>query len=549
MDAIARLVGDRHGSISILTAMALSLVLGAAAIAVDLGSLFFESRKLQGAADAAALAAAATPADPTGSVHATLRGSTWRASVTPTVTVGTYTPNAATAAAARFVTGGSATNAARVVLTADVPTFFGSALGLRAVRLRRAATAVQVDMAAFSLGSRLAALDHGVANQLLGGLLGTTVALTAADTNALINADIDALAFVSALRTEIGLTAGTFEQTLAATTTLPRELAALERVLTSSGQAGAAAAVAKLRLAAPATSMTTSALIGLGDLGKQDRALDSTSIKVSAFNLLQSMLQIGGGARQVALNLGGTTPGLTGLTATLAVGQRTASSPWLAFTRKDGAVVRTAQTRLQIVATVLPSSALALLGIGSVRLPLYVELAEAQAKLSGLACTAGARAVTLQVAPSIGHAAIADVPSTGLSDFTKVPTESAAAIAAIPGIRAYGSARVDLSAGGWQSVPFSEAEIAATATKTVSSSTIVGGIAASLVSSLALTVQIGPVTLSTSPILTALKPVLTLAAPLLDGVVQSLLDALGVHLGQADVRIDGVRCGTAALVA
>jgi uncharacterized membrane protein len=43
--------------------------------------------------------------------------------------------------------------------------------------------------------------------------------------------------------------------------------------------------------------------------------------------------------------------------------------------------------------------------------------------------------------------------------------------------------------------------------------------------------------------------VLTSVAAPLDSLVNGLSDLLGVRLGEADVRVNGVRCGGAALVA
>src|SRR3546814_11645113 len=54
---------DTRGGISMLTAFALTMLIGSAALAVDIGSLYLDRRKLQGIADAAALAAAGRPGE------------------------------------------------------------------------------------------------------------------------------------------------------------------------------------------------------------------------------------------------------------------------------------------------------------------------------------------------------------------------------------------------------------------------------------------------------------------------------------------------------
>src|SRR5690606_34526792 len=69
--------------------------------------------------------------------------------------------------------------------------------------------------AAFSIGSRLASLDGGLANALLSGLLGGQVSLTVMDYRALADARVNLLQFSDALATELGVTAGDYDALLA----------------------------------------------------------------------------------------------------------------------------------------------------------------------------------------------------------------------------------------------------------------------------------------------------------------------------------------------
>ncbi|WP_294394485.1 TadG family pilus assembly protein [uncultured Sphingomonas sp.] len=538
-----------RGGVAILAALSIAMVVGAATLAVDLGSIFFESRKLQGAADSAALAAAVRLSAPMDAAKVVVAGVRWTGPVTPAVTTGNWTPDPKLPVPARFSPAITSPNAAKVILTEAVPTYFGGVFGIRTVQLSRSAIATRVDMAAFSIGSRLASVNEGVLNQLLGGLTGTTVSLTAGDYGALIGGEVDALAYVAALRTELGLTAASFDQTLATSTTLPHALKALSSVLAARGQAAGAAAVAKIAGAAPSTAMTLVPLMNLGALGKQDEVAGTPAVMVNAYSLLETILQIGGKSNQVALDLGSAAPGLSSVSAILNMGERSAASPWLALTRPGETIVRTAQTRLYVTASLPGSAALAALGVGGVRLPLYVELAEAQAKLTALSCAGGARSVTIQALPSIGHASLAEVPPGALPDMRQPVVESPAMLVDLAVARVQGNARVTLSAADWQTITFNDADLANRATKTVRAAGAVRALASSLVSGANLSVSIGPITLSVSPILAALRPVLTAAAPVLDGVIQPLLDALGIHLGEADVQINGVRCGSAALVA
>ena len=546
---VAYLVRDRRGGVTILAAAMMTIVAAASALAVDVGSVCLESRRLQGIADAAAIAAADNLAAPAQSASQAIAASGWSRTMTPTVTTGTYSADPTIAAPARFSKGGSLPNAAQVAVAADSPLFFGRIFGLRSIHLQRRATAARIDLAAFSLGSRLAALDGGVANQLLGGLTGSSVSLSVSDYNALLNTDIDLLSYVKALQTELGVTGLSFQQTLATQTTLPHVLNALAATLAGQGNATAAGAAYRLAASVPALSMNLGALADLGALGQQDHAAAGTGIAVNAFAALETMVELASGSRQVALDLSANAPGLLAVNATLAIGARQASAPWLNVAKDGSVTVRTAQIRLYIDTKLSTPPALKALNIATVRLPVYLELAQAQARLASQSCAGGAQQVGIDVLPGVGHVAIADVSAANLQDMSAEPAEQPATIVSIPGLAISGKARVDLSSGGWQHAAFNDAEIQAHATKTVGSSGIVGGMAGSVVGGLNLTVNLIGLPISL-PVLTGLlQPVLASAAGLLDPVLDGALQLLGVGLGQADVRIAGTRCGVASLVA
>ncbi|WP_204349615.1 hypothetical protein, partial [Stenotrophomonas maltophilia] len=68
--------------------------------------------------------------------------------------------------------------------------------------------------------------------------------------------------------------------------------------------------------------------------------------------------------------------GLLSTKVSLAIGERPAQSPWLAVAKDRSVKVRTAQTRLYVDTKVGGSG---LLGAASIHLPLFVELAKAEA--------------------------------------------------------------------------------------------------------------------------------------------------------------------------
>lgn len=547
---LARLARERRGAVTILAALSMTASLGALALGVDTAAIYFESRRLQGMADAAALAAVGDLAKPATAAQAMVDATDWGSPVTATVVTGRYRPDPAIAAATRFDPAAPLTDrdAARVTLAADARLFFGiAALGRDSVRISRTATAARADYASFSIGSRLLAVEGGLANTLLSGLTGSQVRLTAMDYNALLDAQVDLFAFSEALQTELNLQAASFDDALATRIAAPRALEALAGSLDGQGTATAAAAVRALATAAAgAGDVQLDGLLDLGPLGAQDRAARGASAQVAAYDVARAVLEMAGGDRQVKLDLGVTIPGLSKVTAYLAVGERPANSPWLAVTDRGDTIIRTAQSRLYIDARIGGVA-----GLGEVRLPLYVELAEAEAKLSAISCAGGpaARSVTLDVRPAIGHASIADIALAKLHDHKLPLAEARANIVSLPLVTVSGQARVDLTAPVWKPVRFSADDIATGRVRTVSSDSLVQGIAGSLVKGIDLRVNVGPLGLGAGAISGLVGGVLATAAPLLDGLVNTLTGLLGIHLGQADTRVNGLRCGIPALVA
>lgn len=542
-----RLLRDSRGAVTLVAALSLVVLLASTAFAVDLGSIYLARRQLQGAADDAALAAARQPADPWGAARRTIAASGLDAAIA-TLATGSYVADPGRASADRFTPDGTA-GGARLTLTEQVPLYFGRVFtGRGSVQLTAGATAARIDYAAFSIGSRLAGISGGVPGALLSALAGTDLSLSAMDYDALARTDIDALAFASALRIRTGATAGTYGGTLAATATLPQAASAMADAIAGAG--GNAAAVAALRGAAlrlPATQFRASDLFDPGIFSALDHAAPGTHVTTDAYSLLRETLISAGGQRQVAVDLP-STAGLLAARLFLAVGERQAHSPWLAVARDGSVVVRTAQSRL-FLDVALPGAAT--LGLVSLRLPLYVELAEAKAKLAAIGCAGGQRmaTVSLSVSPSIGQAAVADIDTGGLANFSTPVAQGRATIAHALLADVTGQARIAFGGATWQTVAFSAADIAAGTSRTVTSNDAAQSIAGSLVRSLDLKLTALGGSIGLPGIAAPVGNALALAAPAVDGLLSQVLATLGIGLGQADVRVDGVRCGRPTLVA
>jgi uncharacterized membrane protein len=369
------------------------------------------------------------------------------------------------------------------------------------------------------------------------------------DYNALATAQVDLFQYIGALNTRMGLRAASFDQTLSGDVQTNIALGAVGDVLNQTGAYAAGAAVARVAQAANSTPVQLGKLIDLGPYGGQDyiNAAGPSGISVNALDLTNAVLQLAQGGRQVQLNLKSILPGLAGVSAWLAIGERPANSPWLTVTDKDSIVVRTAQARLYVDAKVVP---LGLPGVASIDLPLYLELAQAKAKLASLTCglSANQRAVGLSVSPSIGTAAIGSIDNSRLDDFKSEPTISQAKLVDTLAISATGKSEIDPGGMDWQSVSFDDDDIANHTIKTVSTDDALTAATASLVGKLNLNVKVLGLGLGVPAVTAAIQGSLKSVTTPLDGVLNGLEDLLGVGLGQADVWVDGMRCQNVALV-
>jgi uncharacterized membrane protein len=549
--ALAAFFRDRRGAASLIMAVSGAMVLGFSAMAVDVGFIFLQSRQLQGMADLSAMAAGRDMDNAQAAAEATARANGWNSPLTVTVIKGAYVPDPKVAAGQRFVATNVSPNAVKVVLASQADLFFGKAmLGRDSSPISRSATAARAELAAFSLGSRLASLDGGVANSLLTALTGSKVSLTVMDYNALVGANVQLFAYIDALRTDLSLQGMSYDKVLASNVSTGRALSVLSKLLSDKGEDRAAAALKTIATAAgTVTPARLDRLFSLGPYGAQDQVMGGSGagIAVSAMDITNATLQLANGGRQLQLDLGATVPGLADVDIWLAIGERPNNSPWLAVDRDGTAVLRTAQTRLYLEAKVLTGGLLST--IAQIKAPVVVEAASAQAKLSAINC--GANTATLSVMPSIGEAWIGETDTAKLNDF-KTPLAVAPANLAttlLLGIQA--SADAKLGGSTWQSVTFSRGDISAGTVKTVSTGDLAKTVVSSLVSNTSINVSVLGlgIGLNKSALTATVGSLLGAAATPLDGVLNSVMTLAGVRLGEADVRVSGLRCKEAALVA
>lgn len=530
---------DRRATITITTAFGLTMLIGAAALAVDIGSLYLDRRKLQGIADAAAMAAAGRPGEEQAAALRVIAANCDCGIRIAALTNGTYTADQAVAAEQRFDDGGSSPNAVRITLTRVRPLYFGSFLtGEPDSMIHASATAARRGYAAFSLGSRVAAVTGGLPNALFSALTGSQINLSLMDYNALASTDIDLLAFSDALRTEIGADVLTFGQTLDSQVTLPQVVSALASA--SDGQAGNA--LEHIASRALPRSLVPSRAIDLGPRSSSVRIDAANPVKANALSLLRAMLLLGNADRQVDLSVASSLPGGSGIDVALLIGEPPAHSPLIAVTDTNQVIVRTAQVRLKIGTKVQTP-------LASVHIPVLAELGSASARIAEIDCRANSSAaVSLGVVTSPAMLAIGTVDDTDFRDMKRPLDPRPARLVKLPLASVDAEAELILSDLAEKRVPFARGDIDDGQVKTVSSTGLVAGAAKSLSDRMDLKVNVLGLGLNLNALRTVVGDTVALAAPVLDTVLADVTGLLGVHVGQADARVNALRCGKAKLV-
>jgi uncharacterized membrane protein len=548
---------DERGGIAIIGAAFAICGIGALAIGVDVASAFVERRKAQSAVDLAAIAAARDPDKALAAATATINDNGVHGVRGIRITKGSYNANPAVPVNLRFVANGSPANAVMVELDSQAQAYFGkSFLPKGTMDVATRATAVSTAQAAFTVGSRLLSLDGGILNAFLSGLLGGNVSLTVMDYNALAGYNIDLFKFSNALGTSVVGQAGTYEQLAATRVSAGQILDVMINVAQANGggaQVDFALRQIKNYSNANNVQFYVNKLFDFGhsnslSIGQGAAALQA---KASALSIIQAVAEVANGTNQVDITSNLTVPGLISTQLGITVGERPQSSPWIRF-GTTGVEVYTAQTRVRLIAQVGGSG---LLSAVTLRVPVYVDIAAARARLADISCGANPvndMRVTLAVRPSLANAWIAEpVTLAGWKTLGSPPNMTNATIANVLGlITATGGANAEITNMTDTNVVFRYADISGLVAKNVRTTAFTQSLTASLVNNLTLTVNAGGLlALTPTAVLTALiRSILTPVAPTIDGVLNNLLKTLGIGLGEADVWVNGVRCDGAALV-
>lgn len=550
MNLLGRFAADERGNFAIMGAALMTLVIGCAALAVDLGSIFADRRRAQSAADLAAIVAASNLNNATNAASATVVQNNFPASALSSVVLGTYAANQSVAPQSRFVTPASGSaNAARVTLTTQTPLYFARYLtGKNQFTITTTATASSTALASFAIGSRLLSVNGGLLNALLGGMLGTSLSLSAMDYQSLISTRIDALDFLNALATRVNLTGPTYGSVLDSNVKVSDLIAAaLTTQQVTNGASTATTALSSISQAVSGLSskITPGSLIDLGpytgtSLGQKPKV----GVDMSLYGLLSAAAGVANGTHQIAASADLGLPGIASVSLIATVGERPVGSGWLAV-GSEGASVHTAQTRVLL--------SIQLVGGASplVNLPLYVEVASGTATLNSVSCghpDVSTSTATLGVTPGIVDAWIGNVSVADLNNFTTKPNPPPAMLVNLGAITVSGRAHAGMGNTTPKSVMFTYPQIQAQTPQTVTTSNFTSSLTASLLGDLGLNVQVGPLGLPIPGLGAAVANLLAAETTPIDQLLFTVLSTLGVGIGQADVWVTGIRCDGGVLV-
>ncbi|WEJ38662.1 hypothetical protein N0R80_12005 [Sinorhizobium sp. C101] len=410
-------------------------------------------------------------------------------------------------------------------------------------------TAASSKIAAFSVGSRLASLNGGLLNAILGQMLGTNVALKVMDYEALIDADIDIQPFLKIIATRLSLTAASYEDVLATELTMPQLLGSLRLVQGLSGTVTSALKSVELATAGNRQTFTLAQILNIDP--KKSLSIDAGSdwsMKVSALQIVSAAAVIANGEHQIALDAVAGLPGIASVKVRLAIGEPPVETPSHRL-GSPGAAVRTAQTRLAVEVVI---DGLAALAGTRIRLPIYVELAHAEAKLSDIRCYGGTpenAAVIIDAVPGVAEIALGDVDPTVLSSFSSDARVTRARL--LDGlIKIDGIAHVESKNLQPSRLAFSPTEVASRTIKSVSTRDILSSTTKTLLGNLDAQINVGGLLSIGSPTLLqqALAQTLGAVTAPVDQLLYNLLLLVGVRIGEADVRLTGVKCQRPVLV-
>ncbi|MBN2680757.1 MAG: pilus assembly protein [Acidithiobacillaceae bacterium] len=563
--------GER-GSLVIMTALVLPIVMLIVFGAIDISHAIYVQRHLQKIADMAAIAGAEniTNASDTAESNAQTNGfSTTAPGRAITVSTGNWNPQTE-AGPTYFSTNvptGSETNAVHVQVSQQVPyfLFLGPPLTLHAQAIAWAPS-----MAGFTVSSQLLSLNtqqSAVLNALLGGLLGTNLNLGVLSYNGLLSTNIRLGQLAQALDV------GTVNGLLKANLNLPGLYQGLLTVLSNQANGGVMASAAQgalqqlVNLNVPGSYQVPVAKLLNIKLADPNAAANA---QVNLLNLITTSAMIAN--QNHFINIPDLGVHLGGL-VNLSLGLQVISPPSIAFgeagQNPDGTWKTQAHTAQ--VALALHLQVLGALDGGLLNIPIYLEVDPVQAHLTKLTCSVPQSNTSLSIGTNTGllTAVIGDVPQDALGNTTQ-PLSAVAKpfnLINIPIVlrATMNPLTVPLSGqAGYNNATYGYTPLNFTGLPSQNQTLDTNGLGKAVGNTLqalqaqmqkpgAVDVQLlGILNLPAGKIvgalLAVLNPVLVPLTSLLNQILEPVLQLLGIQVGIATVNYNALSCGNAVLV-
>lgn len=433
--------------------------------------------------------------------------------------------------------------------------FFKTWLLMAVLLAGTAAHAACSSIGCVSAGPRLASVDStrgALLNLLLGNLTNSTLNLSVADWNSLATTDLSLLRTVSALQATAN--ASSPASTLTSNVSVLDVINAATTGATAEGKTQLAAALNSLKL--PLSGLSTP--IKLGDLLQSNGVLGTT--RINALELVTGVLQLYNSRNMVstpnAITVSGASLGLGSLLGSVTL-QAQVIEPPVIVCGGVGSTFHSAALRVKLgvdlISVNLDVSVLtALLGGGIsanvAHLDLYVEVARTDGIITAI--NSLANAVTVQATPGVAALYLGRIDDSLFFNRTRAVNAATDLDWGVIGALKVGALSIDIKA---KAAAVGSAVGSSTRTLTAGNPTTTisanAGFATSLVGTLVSNLQLdlGPGLLSTlvNGVLNLLKPVVQLVltntvASLVSGLVDPLLNLLGIRLGETDISTEGV---------
>ncbi len=588
-DPLARFAKAQDGTVAVIVALMLTVLLGFVAIGVDMAALYRERAQLQAVGDLTALSAMALPDDATTRAAYVIGRNAKPGQKLDGLETGRYLRNPDIAATNRFMVppvGTPGINAVRVKLKDDAPLYFAKVISKATfVTLDRTAVATRTGAASFSLDSHLADLNGTNLNQALKLRFGASASLSAVQIDALADATIDLGALLDALAMQTGNTSRNPADILNATTTDAVIIRALQSLLPPF----VGNSLTGLTTGGVNTSFEVASLVGGIDTDLGLTASEFASqIRLSGLDVVKALIAADRSGTSFALSAALAVPGVLSVNTTISGGEPPAQSGWIAL-GEEGVQLHRAAVRIKSDVSVEPTL-LGSLGVGvtaaKLNIPLHAELAGATATLDKLNCslpTAQSVAAVFSTAStplnpangtSVGALYLGTLPQ-GASGKTPInPDDLAFAdlveiniVVKVPllpdlkiaGITIQGRSHVTVGESRIRTLSFTKADIASGQnTKTFGSGNLLSTAVGDLLSSQNLQLRVKPgqaglVSGLAAPIVAGVLQLLpgqllaALVTPV-DNILDSTLDALGLALGEGELTLIGHHCEPIRLV-